>query len=81
MRGLSKGEFAQIAALKSFKTKGVTQRQLPEPVLRELKKVTDEVMAEESAANPDFKRVYESQKKFSADYRDWKQNAYLPRAW
>lgn len=81
MRGLSKGEFAQIGALKSFKTKGVTQRQLPEAVLRELKKVTDEVMAEESAANADFKRVYDSQKKFSADYRDWKQNAYLPRAW
>jgi TRAP-type mannitol/chloroaromatic compound transport system substrate-binding protein len=81
MRGLAKGEFAQIAALKNFKTKGVTQRQLPEPILRELKKVTDEVMAEESAANPDFKRVYDSQKKFSADYRDWKQNAYLPRNW
>jgi TRAP-type mannitol/chloroaromatic compound transport system substrate-binding protein len=79
MRGMSKGEFAQIAALKNFKTKGVTQRQLPEALLRELKKVTDEVMAEESAANPDFKRVYDSQKKFTADYRDWKQHAYLPR--
>jgi TRAP-type mannitol/chloroaromatic compound transport system substrate-binding protein len=81
MRGLSKGEFAQIAAIKNFKAKGVQQRLLPEPVLRELKKVTDEVMKEEAAANADFKRVYESQQAFAAAYKDWKQNAYLPRNW
>jgi TRAP-type mannitol/chloroaromatic compound transport system substrate-binding protein len=81
MRGLAKGEFAQIAALKNFKTKGVQQRQFPEPVLRELQKVTEQVMQEESAANADFKRVYESQRAFSAAYKDWKQNAYLPRNW
>jgi TRAP-type mannitol/chloroaromatic compound transport system substrate-binding protein len=38
-------------------------------------------MQEESAANADFKRVYESQRAFSAAYKDWKQNAYLPRNW
>jgi TRAP-type mannitol/chloroaromatic compound transport system substrate-binding protein len=81
MRGLAKGEFAQIAALKNFKAKGVQQRQFPEPVLRELQKVTEQVMQEESAANADFKRVYDSQRAFSAAYKDWKQNAYLPRSW
>ena len=57
------------------------QRDLLEPVLRELMKVTEEVMKEESAANADFKRVYESQKAFIKDYRDWKTHAYMPRSW
>jgi TRAP-type mannitol/chloroaromatic compound transport system substrate-binding protein len=81
MRGLSKGEFAQIAALKNLKAKGVQQRSLPEPVLKELMKVTDEVMADESKANADFKKVYESQRAFLKDYRDWKTHAYMPRNW
>lgn len=81
MRGLSKGEFAQIASLKNLKSKGVMQRDLPEPVLKELMKITEEVMKEESAANADFKRVYESQRTFLRDYRDWKTHAYMPRHW
>jgi TRAP-type mannitol/chloroaromatic compound transport system substrate-binding protein len=81
MRGLSKGEFVQVAAMKSFKDKGVKARVLPEPVLRELEKITDEVMKEESAANADFKRVYDSQRAFSKAYKEWKERAYLPRSW
>jgi TRAP-type mannitol/chloroaromatic compound transport system substrate-binding protein len=81
MRGLAKGEFAQIASLKNLKAKGVVQRDLPEPVLKELMKITDEVMAGEAAANADFKKVYESQKAFLKDYRDWKTHAYMPRSW
>jgi TRAP-type mannitol/chloroaromatic compound transport system substrate-binding protein len=81
MRGLSKGEFAQIASLKNLKAKGVMQRDLPEPVLKELMKITEDVMKEESAANADFKRVYESQRTFLKDYRDWKSHAYMPRHW
>ena len=38
-------------------------------------------MADEAKANPEFKKVYDSQKAFLKDYRDWKAHAYMPRHW
>lgn len=48
-------------------------------MLRELQAISAEVMAEQAAADEDFKRVYESQEAFVEDYRIWKELAYLPR--
>lgn len=81
MRSVSRGEFVQIAAMKSFKDKGVKAQVLPEKLLRELEKVTAEVLAEEAAANAAFKKVYDSQRAFAAAYKAWKERAYLPRNW
>src|SRR3990167_2777679 len=72
MRGLSKGEFVQVAAMKNFAAKGVTARVLPEKMLRELEKVTNEVLAEESAKDPAFKKVLDSQRAFEQSYKVWK---------
>jgi topoisomerase-4 subunit B len=52
---------------------------LPEEVLRELDRITAEVLAEEAAADADFARILESQQRFRADYALWKSRAYLPR--
>jgi TRAP-type mannitol/chloroaromatic compound transport system substrate-binding protein len=35
------------------------------------------VIAEESKANPNFKRVYDSYAKFRADYAVWREHGYL----
>ncbi|MDJ0950207.1 MAG: TRAP transporter substrate-binding protein [Alphaproteobacteria bacterium] len=78
-RNLSKGEAIQGAIIRGFKDKGVTARRLPEPVLRELQKTTQEVLEEEAAKDPMFKKIYESQQKFAADYKSWKSLGYLPR--
>lgn len=43
----------------------------PEPVLKAMKKATDEVMEGYAAKNADFKEVYESQKAFMKQARPW----------
>ena len=78
-RNLAKAEAIQGPIIASFADKGVTANYLPEDVLRELNRLSDEVMAEESANDADFKRIYESQQAFRADYAHWKKFAYLPR--
>jgi len=79
MRGMSEGEAAQGEIISGFPSKGVTAQKLPLPVLQELKKVTDEVLAENAAADANFKMVWDSQKAFLKNYAHWKQLGYLPR--
>lgn len=81
MRSLSKGEAIQGKAIELYKANGVKTITLPDPVLRALQKASDKVLESESAANPLFKEVLESQRKFSAEYRNWKTLGYLPRNW
>ena len=78
-RNLAKAEAVQGPIIARFAEKGVTATYLPESVLRELNRLSDQVMAEEAANDADFKRIYESQQAFRADYEHWKQFAYLPR--
>lgn len=40
-------------------------------IMRALRKATDEILAEESEKNPDFKEIWESQKTFLAKARTW----------
>ncbi|MYM63805.1 TRAP transporter substrate-binding protein [Pseudomaricurvus sp. HS19] len=42
----------------------VDLRPIPEPVLRELEQIAHQIYAEESAKNPDFKRVYDAYMEF-----------------
>lgn len=79
MYGLSEGEYLQGPVMAGFPEKGVTAQKIPVDVLKQLKKVTDEVMAEQAAANADFKKVYEHQNAFRAKYKAWKNLGYLPR--
>lgn len=79
IHALSHGEAIQGEIIAGFPAKGVQAKSLPEPLLRELHKITGEVMAEQSAGDPLFKKVYESQRAFSETYGLWKRLAYLPR--
>lgn len=78
MRGLAEGEYKNGAVLAGFQEKGVNANQIPLDILRELKAVSQEVLEEEAANDPDFKRVYESQLEFQETYSIWDQRAYLP---
>jgi TRAP-type mannitol/chloroaromatic compound transport system substrate-binding protein len=81
LRSLSKGEAIQGKALEFYKSQNVSLRSLPQPVLKEIQKVAEEVLAEEAGKDPLFKKTYEAQKAFLAQYRGWKQLGYLPRNW
>jgi TRAP-type mannitol/chloroaromatic compound transport system substrate-binding protein len=76
---LAKGEALQGAVLVEFQKKGVALRSLPEEILLELRSISIEVLEEEADRDPAFRRVYESQKSFSADYQRWKSLGFLPR--
>jgi len=78
LMGLSEGEYKNGTILQKFQKEGVHTEQIPKPVLRKLKSVTDEVLAEEASRDADFKQVLESQQKFQADYAVWGKRAYLP---
>jgi len=78
-RNLANSEAKQGPILAHFPGKGVTPVVLPEPILRQLKAVADEVMAEEAANDEDFRVIHESQLAFRAQYAQWKRFAYLPR--
>ncbi len=62
----------QGEALASFKANGVEVKRFPDEVLAALSTATDEVFAEEAAADPMFKRVIESYQAFSATYGDYR---------
>ena len=78
-RNLANSEAKQGPILAGFPGKGVTPVVLPEPILRQLQEVADEVMAEEAANDEDFRIIHESQLAFRAQYAQWKRFAYLPR--
>lgn len=79
LRSLSRGEAIQSDVIRGFKAKGVETRTVPDAMLEQLRAVTDQVMAEQAAADEDFRRVYESQEAFAETYKLWKGLAYLPR--
>jgi TRAP-type mannitol/chloroaromatic compound transport system substrate-binding protein len=79
MRNLANSEASQGAIIAGFPEVGVTAEILPTEVLRELERITEQVMTEEAARDEDFAAIYASQRAFRADYAHWKSRAYLPR--
>lgn len=77
--GLAKAEANQGKVIAGFADKGVTAKKLPEPILRELQKVSEEVLNEEATADPMFAKIWQSQKDFKKTYNIWKSFGYLPR--
>jgi TRAP-type mannitol/chloroaromatic compound transport system substrate-binding protein len=78
-RNLAHGEAIQGEALRRSKENGVHVESLPDDVLRELARLTREVLEEQAQNDTDFRRVLDSQRAFSAEYRSWKQIGFLPR--
>jgi TRAP-type mannitol/chloroaromatic compound transport system substrate-binding protein len=56
---------------------GVQIKRWSPEIMAAIEKAWHEVVAEESAANPNFKRVYDSYTKFRSDYSIWREHGYL----
>lgn len=78
LMGLAEGEYKNGAVLAELIEEGINVDQIPEDILFKLKTITEEVLAEESASDADFKRVHDSQKAFLKSYVLWDERAYLP---
>ena len=74
---LALAEASQFKALKELQAKGVQLHRWPPEMLAAFEAAWQEVAAEEAAADPDFKRVWESLQGFRADYEIWKDLGYL----
>ena len=78
-RNLARSEALQGSVIAGFPNLGVTAGKLPEPMLRELHRISERVMDEEAERDADFAAILASQRAFRAEYRYWKELAYLPR--
>ena len=76
---IAKAEATQGDALNEFEKNGVTLHQFNKEMLDAFQKAAKEVLAEESAADPMFKKTYESMKAFQDNHRKWHNLGYLPR--
>lgn len=76
---MARGEALQGPVLTEFEESGVTAVQVPDDVLQRLREATDVVMERESAADPQFAKVYEAMMAFQADLQPWRELGYLPR--
>ena len=75
--GIAEGEAIQVPALKELQEKGVQLHRWSDEDLQKLRGAVDEVIAEQVAADPDFKRAYESFSTFRTEYATWKDLGYL----
>ncbi len=76
---IAKAEAVQGAALAKFEKEGVTLHQFDKKVLDAFAKASKEVLAEESAKDPMFKKIYDSMIAFQGANEKWQSKGYLPR--
>ncbi|MEX0853686.1 MAG: TRAP transporter substrate-binding protein [Bauldia sp.] len=74
---MAKGEALQGAAIREMQAEGVEVRRWPPRVLVAMESAWFEVVAEESAKNPNFRRVYDSYAAFRESYKIWRSLSYL----
>jgi TRAP-type mannitol/chloroaromatic compound transport system substrate-binding protein len=74
---LAEGEVQQVQALQEIRQRGVKVHTLPKPIMDALKVSWIQVVKEESAANPEFKKVWESFHAFRKSYAEWRGLGYL----
>lgn len=77
--GLALGEAIQFPEMKANQDKGVENRYWSDEMLDQFRAKWDEVVIEESAKDPDFKRIYDNLDAFREDYKVWNTWAFLPR--
>jgi TRAP-type mannitol/chloroaromatic compound transport system substrate-binding protein len=76
---MAKAEALQGDVLVKFEKEGVKLRQFNKTMLDAFAKASKEVIAEESAKDPMFKKVHDSMSAFQNKNRDWHNLGYLPR--
>lgn len=78
--GLAFGEAIQFPAMKeNLEKNGVENRYWSKEMLDTFRTKWDEVAAEESAKDADFKAIYENLQAFRKDYAVWNEWGFLPR--
>ncbi|PID95757.1 MAG: C4-dicarboxylate ABC transporter [Alphaproteobacteria bacterium] len=77
MTTTAEGESIQLAPLASLEEQGVTVHKWSDEMLAAFSGAWDEVVAERSAADADFKRVWEQIQAFRADYATWGDLGYV----
>ena len=70
---IADGEAAQWKALKEMQAEGVVLKRWPAEILVAFEDGWKELIAEESARNPNFKRIYDAFAQFRANYSIWRQ--------
>jgi TRAP-type mannitol/chloroaromatic compound transport system substrate-binding protein len=75
--GLAEGEAIQSEALRKVQEEGVTVHTINDEVLTALRGAWDEVVAEETASNENFKRIWEHLQAFRENYSIWRDVGYL----
>lgn len=76
---LALGEAIQFPVMKSNLEKGVENRYWSPELLNAFSSKWGEVVAEESAKDPEFKAIWDNLQSFRNDYRVWNEWAFLPR--
>lgn len=77
---LAQGEAEQFTVMKeNVEKRGVVIKQWSPEMLSTFKTAWDEVVAEETAKDPFFAKVWQDLSEFRDGYKVWGQNAFLPR--
>lgn len=79
--GFSESEIENPKALRDFEAEGVNAQVLPDNILQELKRITDEVQADIAEEDEMFRRVLESQQEFMELHGTWHYKGHLPRSY
>jgi TRAP-type mannitol/chloroaromatic compound transport system substrate-binding protein len=75
---IAEGEASQFREIREMQEKnGVQVHRWSPEIMAAMEKAWIEVIAEEAAKNPNFKKVWDSYAKFRADYAVWRDYGYL----
>ena len=75
----ARSEFENAKVLSVLKDEGnIMMLEFPEEVMTQLKSMTDEVLEEEAAKDPMFKKVYQSYESFSNMYKEYEKVTDIP---
>ncbi len=72
-----RSEALQFEAMRKLQEKGVTLHRWPDSMLAQFEAKWQEVLEEESAKDPLFKRIYESFSTFRKQYAIWREHGYI----
>lgn len=76
---LSRGIGEQAEAMAYYREQGTNIHTWPAEIIEAFREKTAEVMSEQSAADADFKRVYENQQAYLKQVRAWSGPAAMPQ--
>jgi len=77
---IAEGEAMQFPVMEKAKQNGVEIRYWNQTMLDTFKSTWDEVVAEKTASDPFFKKVWDDLSTFRSGYDLWEANAFLPRS-